>query len=140
LAGLVRTIAVVLLMCGLSFVAGCGGAGPQTKVFPVKGVVRYQDGRPFGRAMIDFRSQDPHGLSVNGEIGPEGRFTLRTVHDAGAVQGAPAGTYAAIIMPRLDGDQTQRLGPPAIRLPGPFVVPVGGSDSLTITVESDAAN
>jgi hypothetical protein len=129
-----------MLICGLSFVAGCGGAGPQTRVFPVKGVVRDEDGRPFGRGMIDFRSQDLQGLSINGELGPEGQFSLRTMHDAGAVQGAPAGTYAAIIMPRLDGDQTQRIGPRALRLAGPFIIPVGGSDTMTITVESDDAN
>jgi hypothetical protein len=74
--------------CGLLLLpAGCGGGAP--KLAPVRGQVFYR-GQPLAGGTIVFTPDPERGGSgplACGEIGGDGRYTLRTAEELGAVPG-----------------------------------------------------
>ena len=79
---MLHTSAVLLVLAAL-------GCGQEAKLTPVHGQVFYQ-GQPLAGGTIVF-TPDPerggHGLLACGEIGPDGRYSLRTNQEFGAVPG-----------------------------------------------------
>ena len=78
------TPVVWMLMVGLS---GCGN---EPKTFPVRGLVRFPDGKPLREGSIEFESSGKKGqpVTARGQIAPDGSFVLGTYDlDDGAVEG-----------------------------------------------------
>ena len=101
--------------------------GPKT--FPVKGKVVDQQGKSFGKGMIEFRAKSSP-LHAFGEIQEDGSFTLHTMADKGKLDGAPEGEYQVTLVPPQSADRTTAKGPPPlpITLPTPYRVKPEGND------------
>ena len=110
-----------LLLAGMLalFIPACSpskDAGPKT--YPVKGKVVDQQGKPFGKGMIEFRAQAA-SLNAFGEIQEDGSFTLHTMADTAKLGGAPEGEYQVTLVPPQSADRTTAKGPP----PRPIILP-----------------
>ena len=84
----------VLLVAAL-FGVGCGKGGSLPKTYPVTGSVVTSDGKPVARASVLFVPlEDTPDISVNGDTGEHGKFTLHTVNvrTKEKTSGAPFGT------------------------------------------------
>ncbi len=86
-------IACTLLI--LSGVAGCGRG-----YYPVSGVVKYHDGKPFTKGMVVFESKEgERPIMARGEVQPDGTFQLSTIKPG---DGLPSGKYRVLFAPRVD--------------------------------------
>src|SRR5262249_38168987 len=77
----------------IAVLAGCaepGSALPKATTYEVKGQVLLRDGKPLSKGKVVFVAQDPPALSANGDISPDGTFSLSTL---GNDDGAGPGSY-----------------------------------------------
>ena len=87
----------VLFFClFLSGLTGCGNEQPVFPVYPVKGTVKYTDGKPLTDGWIEFTSQAPEtkGRNSNSKIDKDGNFEMESF---GRGKGAYAGPVTAVI-------------------------------------------
>jgi hypothetical protein len=109
------------------------GCGRNDKLTPVRGQVFYH-GRPLAGGTIVFTpdaERGGHGPLACGEIGADGRYTLHTGDNLGAVPGWHRITIAPPASP------TQTAAPPAIALPRRYGVPE--QSGLLREIKADAA-
>ena len=132
-----RLLGGLLAVALLAWSGGCRRPPELPRTFAVKGKVVYKDGTPLAGGMVDFRPTGQAVVSVSGQVGPDGTFTLTTRTDQGATAGAPEGEYSVTVMPRLDGDQTRTHGfrPAAVKRK----VTVKPDDSNEFTIRLDQA-
>lgn len=128
-----HTIAVGL---GLVLLAGCTDAKPQgdlPALHPVHGTV-VRGGQPVKGGLVRYHAEpDDPDVVVNSEVGPDGTFTLQTMHAQSQKRGAgaPAGTYRVTYFPPM-GEQTQGGGTAApVEVPKKQTVQAGNNE-LTI--------
>ena len=82
----------VVLFLGL-FVFGCDDGRPKT--YPVRGAVRFPDGKLLRNGWVEFEIQGvAKAATARGEIGPDGSFTLGTY---ALTDGAVAGRHRVLI-------------------------------------------
>lgn len=72
-------------------VAGCGKSGPEFA--KVSGSVKIS-GKPLTAGSVSFISSDPKRNNANGNIGPDGKYTLQTTNPG---DGAEVGEYTVIV-------------------------------------------
>lgn len=119
-----RFLSVGLLIAFVANVAGCSRAGPKPpKTYPVKGKVLYEDGRPYGPGMIEFRSKSQPIIAI-GEIQADGSFTLNTLNDREKLSGAIEGDCVVALIPPQPADRANRKGsvPMPITLPETYAI------------------
>jgi hypothetical protein len=104
-----RGLALCLLAAALA-AAGCGGG---IKTYPVRGKVTY-NGKAVPNGTVTFISAT--GPSATGELQKDGSYSLKTT---GAGSGAPAGSYAVIVVAM--EDMADRLPEDRRPLPPPLV-------------------
>jgi len=100
-----RTIPLALLFLGSLF--GCGGCGcgggekgpPPPPTFSVTGEVRYEDGQPAGKILVQFVSQRDPSLNMSSVTADDGTFTLTTSHGNQALSGAIEGPCRVLLTP-----------------------------------------
>jgi hypothetical protein len=94
-----RALPVALLL--LPAAAGCGQG-----LYPVRGRVTFEDGKPLSKGIVIFESKDGEkAVTARGDIQADGSYRLGT-HKPG--DGAPAGTYRVLVAPREDVDAPER--------------------------------
>jgi hypothetical protein len=128
-----------LLVLGLALLlgpgAGCHPPATHPKTYAAKGKVVYKDGRPMDGGFIEFRGISDAMLRANGDIQPDGSFTLLTPTERERLPGAQPGEYAVMIIPKQEGDQTQQTMLPPINVPGTYKIKPEENNDFTITVE-----
>lgn len=82
--------AAFLLTVSLA-IAGCGKSGPE--MAKVTGIVKLK-GKALTAGSVSFVSTDPKRNNANGNIGPDGRYTLQTTNPG---DGAEVGEYTVIV-------------------------------------------
>jgi hypothetical protein len=104
----------------LLFVAGCGA--PSDDLLPVQGKVFYR-GVAVTHGTIVF-TPDPtrggNGPLARAEIGPDGRYLLRTGERLGAAPGPYQVTVVAVALPPASGGAEDSLAPPRLLLPARY--------------------
>jgi hypothetical protein len=108
-----RTVAGVLIAAGVLAFAGCGSRGD---VHPVRGRVVLTGGdvaQLAGHHVEAVLEGDP-GVRASGIIGPDGTFTLETLHDGAVRKGAREGTYRVRIVPADEDDAGKKLKTPPV--------------------------
>lgn len=116
--------AVAVLAACCSLCSGCGRkADPLPETFPVRGEVRYADGTPVGKGLIQFHAEDGAPLNISGTI-DGGKFTIRTAFGTGTAAGAVAGRYRIAVTPEFE------LVPQTIRLADTYEVNPGPTELL----------
>lgn len=98
-----RWWAVVVLAAGT---AGCGDSGP--KLYPVRGKLTYEDGKPVGARSVMFQSADDPSCVASGELEPDGSFEL--FHVSGK-PGTVAGTHRVMVLTERPEWGDKRSGP-----------------------------
>ena len=71
----------LLFLClFLICLTGCGNEQPVFPVYPVKGTVKYTDGKPLTDGWIEFTSQAPEtkGRNSNSKIDKDGNFEMES--------------------------------------------------------------
>jgi hypothetical protein len=88
---------------------GAAGCGPG--LYPVRGTVTYDGGKPVTAGMVVFESRDQEKpVTARGEIRADGSFELGTHRPR---DGAPAGKYRVLVAPKSDPNAVDRpTGPP----------------------------
>lgn len=122
-----------LLVLGL--VVGCSGRRddlPQT--YPVTGTLRFADRRPFLGGQLTLTSGSTQ-LTIAGQVGSDGAFSLETLKGTTKVAGAPEGTYQATFYPTIPHDRPSDLRPTAL----PEPIHVGPNENrLELSVDPPA--
>lgn len=98
---------------GLVLLAGLSGCGQ--KFAPVTGTVKYTDGKPLTGGMIVFYpANGSEALPADGQIKPDGTFTLRTKKPGDGVM--PGEYTVGISGPPIEGDFVEEgtTPPPAV--------------------------
>ena len=95
-------LSALLLMT--SVILGCGS--PTEKTYSVEGKVVWGDGQPAaelagGTVELQLIDQAARKVSPHGEIQSDGSFTLRSYESS---DGAPAGKYRALVVPKKSMD------------------------------------
>jgi hypothetical protein len=100
-----KNIALVALL--FVAVTGCSDGNPRT--YPVRGEVRFPDGRPLTRGTVEFELLDQEKpITATGEISEDGTFVLGTFKlDDGAIAGRHR---AAVIADHEIGTGAERPG------------------------------
>jgi hypothetical protein len=99
---MVGTHVAVALLAGVIGAAGCSSAppNPPPKTYPAKGqVISRATGKPLTGGLVEFTTTGNQPVSVQGEIKPDGSFTVVTLHDKQRVDGAPEGSYRVSVVP-----------------------------------------
>jgi hypothetical protein len=114
---------------------GCGGKEkpPPPKTYPVTGKVVYADGKPMKGGTIEFRSVADPTLTMMGDIGDDGTFSLRTLHDNAKLSGAIEGEHRVTILPQ-SKDQTT----PPIQLTQTFKIKAQDTNQISIKLEQNS--
>jgi hypothetical protein len=121
-----------LLPLGLALaLAGCGGGADLPKTYPVTGSV-VRGGRPVPGGALQFTAAGDNAVTVAGEVGPDGAFTLQTLKGVTKAAGAPAGEYRVTYVFPAGADQRT---PPPVTLPRPYKV---GPQENRLTLDLDA--
>jgi hypothetical protein len=83
---------------GCMAMTGCASEGPKT--FPVRGKVELPDGNIalLTCSHIEFKHESDALLRPSGKIGPDGSFTVQTLHQGKILPGAPQGQYKARVI------------------------------------------
>lgn len=85
--------AVLSLMCAIA-AGGCGDNEVRVETVPVAGTLTI-DGKPFGPAQVDLRSEDGSIPSATGKASADGKFALSTYEPG---DGAAIGTYQVTVL------------------------------------------
>ncbi len=127
-----------VLMAGLALLLGAGlfgcGSGQTAKAPPptekAAGIVLNKNGKPVTGGGIEFRHDTkPEFVSLS-DVGPDGRFTLRTMGGTADAAGAQEGEHTVTYMPPLNanGETT-----PVI-LSKKYTIKAGAND-ITVTLD-----
>lgn len=105
------TAGIMTLMLAAS---GCGPRPPE--VHPAGGTILFT-GRPAGRFLVEFSSQNEgtKGLAASGQTGPDGTFTLQTRFNGRMIPGAVAGSHRVVVVPPPAVDGADDVLPVPIR-------------------------
>src|SRR5262245_41382839 len=126
----------LVVAAGLVFsLAGCPPAGPTPpKTFAVGGQVLYKDGKLFAGGLIEFLAQGGQNNAL-GDVGADGKFTLRTSWQGGMAPGAVPGTYKVKVTPKMGGDQTAPGGALPVPIDVPEPVTVKEEDNTNVIIK-----
>lgn len=107
----VRLLAVTAVCTWLT---GCGPAGPAT--YPVSGTLALTGGEVshLAGSTIEVASDADPTVRAAGEIQPDGRFTLETLHAGAMRRGAREGTYKVRVVLSDDDPATRKRAAKAI--------------------------
>jgi hypothetical protein len=117
------------------FVGGCGAeqkASNLPATHSAQGTVLQADGKPLSGGSVEFRPKQSIGVTLTGDISPEGKFSLRTVGSDGVASGAPEGTYTAMVILPSSTDPTKQHLAGTMDVPGEFTVKAGGENNFTL--------
>jgi hypothetical protein len=116
-----------LMISGLS---GCGeGTYSVPSVHPVKGQILLPDGKPLTSGQVVFVSNQ--GVEFPGEVGSDGRFSIKTQSG----DGAPEGEYRVRIDPEPQDGSAGRSKRGAANLPFPAKYSDEMTSDLKVTVK-----
>jgi hypothetical protein len=105
-----------MLFVPLLFVvaSGCSNGNPTT--YPVRGEVRFPDGRPLTKGSVEFELQDQKmPITATGQISEDGTFVLGTFElDDGAVAGRHRAVVIADHQIGTGVERPGKLPPPAL--------------------------
>lgn len=106
-----RMAAVVVVVLGLT---GCGQSGPRTH--PVSGTVVLPGGdvSHLAGSTVELVSEADPAVRASGEVRPDGRFTLETLHEGVIKKGALEGAYRARLVLPDDDPQVKKQAARAI--------------------------
>lgn len=109
-----KTSRVLAAAVGLWALAGCSDNAP--KVYPVSGKVALAGGdaqKLVGHHVEAVLEGDP-AVRASGLIGPNGTFTLETLHGGKILKGAQEGKYQVRILAAEEDDDGKKLKKPPI--------------------------
>lgn len=86
---------VAWLLPSILLVSGCSSG---VAMYPVSGVVRFQDGQPVRNGVVEFRCAETRSVA-RAKLDETGAFTLSTFQEK---DGAPAGDYQVIVVQYFD--------------------------------------
>jgi hypothetical protein len=112
-----RERSLVLLLAVLA-TAGCRGGADMPKTYPVTGSV-VRGGKPVAGGALQLTAVGDNTVTVTGEVGPDGAFTLTALKGVTKAAGAPAGEYRVTYIFPVAADQ--RTSPP-LTLPRAYKV------------------
>jgi len=129
-------VASMAVLLGLASQSGCGGsAAPLPETYPATGKVLQADGTAMTGGLVEFQSTAGPAATTNGEIQPDGTFTLFTMVEGERLAGAIPGTYRVTIMPMMsDQAEEQHLVEP-ISPPQTYEVKADGPNEFTIELK-----
>ena len=120
-----------LTMVALFGVIACGcGQSDLPKTHPARGKVVSRSGQQLAGGTVQFQPVQDTQVSIVGEIGPDGTFTLSTHKGKQTISGAVEGKYHVTVLPLSPPD---RFVAP-IHLPGVYTVTAGEN---TFTLDLD---
>ena len=90
----------------------------QRRSYPVTGSV-VRGGKPVAGGVLQFTGAADNTVTVTGEVGPDGAFTLQTLKGVTKAAGAPAGDYRVTYIFPAGADQRT---PPPVTLRQPYKV------------------
>src|SRR5688500_12486704 len=101
----------MLLLCGLAvhILAGCAPSMPRT--YPVQGQVTVKGGKLAPKSTIIFQLASDPNVTADGEIQPDGTFTLATRLFGQSQDGAVEGDHNVLIHEGSVGDGPQAFRP-----------------------------
>lgn len=108
----------------------CGDQASPLVTYPVRGQVFYAGGQPVKAGTIEFRSLAEPTLSAQGEIQPDGTFTLTTLYREKKLPGAMEGTHAVTVILSQPQGRSFELVP----LPEPLTVQPNEQNLFRITL------
>lgn len=109
------SVVLVLLM----LLVGCQKpAPPAIETHAVTGTVTFKDGSPLSGGTIQFMSVADSTLNMSATTGPDGSFTLQTVHGNQNLQGAIAGPCQVMLVYPQSGTPIPNI----VTLPRPYEV------------------
>jgi hypothetical protein len=116
--------------------AGCKGAKPLPKTYPVTGKVLHADGSPYAGGLVQFKPEGNDDVTTTGLIQPDGSFTLTSTVDKQQVPGALEGRHTVTVLPPLAQDQRAMKGTPPlpVELRETCTVKPDGDNNFTITL------
>lgn len=92
---------------------GCGDSGPKT--YPVSGRVTLAGGsNKLAGHYVEAALVGEPNVRASGVIGPDGAFTLETLHEGKVLKGAREGKYQVRILPADEDDDGKKLKKPPI--------------------------
>ena len=125
--GIEMPVALVAIVSLLA--AGCSKRSTLPETYPVRGKVVFQGGQPVRGGSVQFRPQEDARVSANGEIHPDGTFTLYSFAAGGHSSGAIAGPHRVTVTAVLEGRP-----PRVIASPYPRMAPASGGRSATPSI------
>jgi hypothetical protein len=128
-----HALIVGLALLLLSGFLGCARqtAKPPPPTQKVEGVVLRKDGKPVSRGGVEFRhATKPEFVSL-GEVGADGRFTLRTMGGVSDAAGAQEGEHTVTYTPH--AEKQEDIIP--VTLSKKYVIKPG-DNNITVTLEN----
>lgn len=113
---------MLFFLCfGIFLLPGCGGSGPSIPVYPVKGTVKFADGKPVTAGFVEFVCQEGEGKgrNSNSKIAADGSFELESF-DKG--KGAYAGIAKVTVHPlptEFNAEKGKEV-PPEVSIPDKY--------------------
>lgn len=98
---------MLFLLVGMLLIVGCGGGtktGSIAKTYPVTGKVVDAKGKPLTGGTVQFETGQAGDMTITGNIGSDGSYTVKTFRDKDQADGAPEGEYQVTVMPPLGSD------------------------------------
>jgi len=120
-----------LLLSGL--LLGCGSGQrlpPPPTTHKTEGVVLKKDGKPVSGGSIEFRHATNPELVSLGDVGEDGRFTLRTMGSSRDVSGGQEGEHTVTYTPPLNAKGETN----SMMLSKKYVIK-SGDNNITVTLE-----
>lgn len=114
---------------------GCGDPGrDDPKVYPVKGTVKFKNGKPLVQGFVSFKGNNPDEV-INSFTEADGSFALSTVlaKSKRKLPGVPAGDYQVTVTLPMGQDQS---GGGSMDLPTKYTVKPQDDNNFAITIES----
>lgn len=109
-----KTIRVLGAAAVLSVLVGCGNGAP--KMYPVSGKASLAggDAQKLAGHHVEASLDSEPTVRASGIIGPDGTFTLETLHAGTILKGAREGTYRVRIVPADEDDNGKKLKRPPV--------------------------
>lgn len=131
-----RAAAWAAAILGLLGPSGCGGSGadlPET--YQVTGKILQEDGSPMNGGLVEFQATTGAPVTTNGEIQPDGTFTLTTMIEEKKLPGAVPGTYRVVIIPLMSDQAEQQHAFEPMTVPQTYDVKSDGANEFTIELK-----